>query len=126
MILQGASRFAEADTETMDMQLWAVLTALDDMMPVRAKVNRRPIWSIPMLRFQRNQSIDLLQAVRHTDRAWWGRERMCNPRLKLGLEQIYRECAEILADLLQVEGDRRHPSTARWHRSPPGPVAQST
>jgi hypothetical protein len=49
----------------------AVPTALDDMMPVGAKINRCPICSVPMLRFQRNQSIDLIQAVRHTDRAWW-------------------------------------------------------
>jgi hypothetical protein len=46
------------------------------------------------------------------DHASPGRERMCHLRLTLGLEQIYREFPEILANLRHVEGDQRHPSTA--------------
>jgi hypothetical protein len=56
------------------------------------------------------------------DYASRGRERTHNPRLKLDREQMYREFSEIRADLRHVEGDRSHPSTAQWHRSPPSLV----
>jgi hypothetical protein len=60
------------------------------------------------------------------DHASPGREPMRHPRLKLGLEEMHRTSPQMLADLLHVAGDRSPPSTARWHRSPPGRVAQST